>query len=138
MAPSQLAITTSSINRLLKEESSYRTELSNQQKRLETLGRGVADEADEGNSDFQLKQEVSLLKPPYNFLSFVRDIRPPRALFSKNFKLVSGLDTYTFNFAHVEASYRRNESGIWTIEGKNCSSGGEGGRDFGEFSSLFW
>jgi len=57
--PSQLAIATSSLNRLIKEESSYGTELTNQRKRVEQLQAGDGgDEEDVGNSEFQLRQEV--------------------------------------------------------------------------------
>jgi tubulin-specific chaperone A len=59
--PSQLSIATSSINRLLKEESSYRTELAGQRKRLEKLEADVdggAEEEEVGNREFELKQEV--------------------------------------------------------------------------------
>ena len=64
--PSQLSIAISSITRLLKEESSYRTELAAQQKRLEQLqteaGAGDAEEGEEkGNQEFRLRQEVSSL-----------------------------------------------------------------------------
>lgn len=58
--PSQLNIATSSINRLLKEESSYRTELSNQEKRVEKLKGGGGDSEEAGNREFQLRQEVGL------------------------------------------------------------------------------
>lgn len=56
--PSQLAIATSSINRLLKEETSYRTELNNQQSRLEKLLAGNGTNEDVENTEFQLRQEV--------------------------------------------------------------------------------
>lgn len=56
--PSQLAIATSSLNRLIKEEASYRTELTNQRNRVEKLQAGGGDEEDAGNSEFQLRQEV--------------------------------------------------------------------------------
>ena len=64
--PSQLTIATSSITRLLKEESSYRTELASQQKRLEQLqteaSASDAEEGDEkGNQEFRLRQEVSII-----------------------------------------------------------------------------
>ncbi|KAL2045000.1 hypothetical protein N7G274_002775 [Stereocaulon virgatum] len=80
--PSQLSIATSSINRLLKEESSYRTELAGQRKRLEKLeagrdgggaveggGGGGGDDDDDddeqqeeeevvvGNREFEVRQE---------------------------------------------------------------------------------
>jgi len=60
MPPSQLAIATSSITRLLKDEDSYRTELASQQKRLERLEAGGGDREDAGNVEFQLRQEVSI------------------------------------------------------------------------------
>ena len=64
--PSQLSIATSSINRLLKEESSYRTELAAQQKSVEQsqteAGAGGAEEGEEkGNREFSLRQEVSII-----------------------------------------------------------------------------
>lgn len=55
--PSQLSIATSSVNRLLKEEASYRTELEGQQKRLKAL-EAATDEDEEGNRSFQIMQEV--------------------------------------------------------------------------------
>lgn len=68
MAPLHpLSVATNSITRLLKEESSYRTELATQQQRVEQLqanndgGGGEGnDEEDGGNSEFRLRQEVSL------------------------------------------------------------------------------
>jgi tubulin-specific chaperone A len=56
--PSQLAIATSSVQRLVKEEASYHKELLQQQARLDkTLASGGAEE----NAEFQLKQEVSTI-----------------------------------------------------------------------------
>lgn len=55
--PSELAISTSALNRLVKEESSYRKELANQEARLKKLEQ--SDKADEdGNREYNLKQEV--------------------------------------------------------------------------------
>lgn len=59
--PTPLSVATNSINRLLKEESSYRTELATQQRRVEELQAGGADEDDAGNTEFRLRQEVSTL-----------------------------------------------------------------------------
>jgi hypothetical protein len=56
--PSPLAIATSSLTRLSKEESSYRTELASQQKRLQSLQASTAPDED-GNRDFQIEQEVT-------------------------------------------------------------------------------
>jgi tubulin-specific chaperone A len=55
--PSPLAIATSSVQRLVKEETSYHKELKNQEARLEKLVNST--EVDE-NAEYQLKQEVSL------------------------------------------------------------------------------
>ncbi|MCJ1450836.1 hypothetical protein MMC28_001170 [Mycoblastus sanguinarius] len=63
--PSPLAIATSSVSRLLKEESSYRTELSTQEQRIAQLqtgagaGAGTEEEDGVGNSEFWLRQEDS-------------------------------------------------------------------------------
>ena len=59
MAPTQLAIATSSVNRLLKEESTYRTELKSQEVRLEKLKAAGNDGTDAGNAEWDIKQEVS-------------------------------------------------------------------------------
>lgn len=59
MAPSQLAISTSSLQRLVKEEASYHKELESQKKRIADLEKSTDDE--DGNREFKLKQEVSTL-----------------------------------------------------------------------------
>lgn len=56
-SPSPLVIATSSITRLLKEESTYRTERSTQQQRLASLEASTAPD-EEGNRDFQIGQGV--------------------------------------------------------------------------------
>jgi hypothetical protein len=53
--PSPLAIATSVVQRLVKEETSYHKELKSQEARLEKLVSST--EADE-NKEYQLKQEV--------------------------------------------------------------------------------
>lgn len=53
--PSQLAIATSSVHRLIKEEASYHKELTQQEARIIKLESEVS--TDE-NAEFQLKQEV--------------------------------------------------------------------------------
>ncbi len=60
-SPSQLSIAASSVNRLLKEETTYRTELANQERHLEQTQGKAETEEDEGNRDFNIKQEVYLL-----------------------------------------------------------------------------
>lgn len=68
--PTPLAIATSSLQRLVKEEASYHSELEMQQKRIERLESaqptvtdgeaGEEDDAERGNQEFLLKQEVRL------------------------------------------------------------------------------
>lgn len=55
-APSQLAIATSALNRLVKEEASYHKESESQQARIAKLEQG--NDADE-NAEYTLRQEVS-------------------------------------------------------------------------------
>lgn len=55
--PSQLSIATSSLNRLVKEESSYHKELEQQQARIAKLEGGEGQ--DDENAEYTLKQEVS-------------------------------------------------------------------------------
>ena len=53
--PSALAIATGSVQRLVKEETSYHKELKNQETRLEKL---VSSTEENENKEYQLKQEV--------------------------------------------------------------------------------
>jgi len=53
-APSQLAIATSSVSRLMKEETSYHKELTQQESRITKL---LANPGADENAEFQLKQE---------------------------------------------------------------------------------
>ncbi|CAO1597279.1 hypothetical protein XANCAGTX0491_001097 [Xanthoria calcicola] len=60
--PSPLAISVASIRRLRKEESTYRTELADQEsrlRRLETRSDHNDDEEEDGNREWAVKQEVS-------------------------------------------------------------------------------
>ena len=59
--PSPLAIATSVVQRLVKEETSYHKELKSQEARLDKLVNST--EADE-NAEYQLKQEVCPLTYP--------------------------------------------------------------------------
>ncbi|KAM3461672.1 hypothetical protein MY5147_005644 [Beauveria neobassiana] len=63
-APSALAITTSSVQRLLKEETSYHKELADQEKTVQDLEAksktGAADE--DGNGAFMLKQQKTAIE----------------------------------------------------------------------------
>ena len=56
MAPSQLAIATSSLNRLVKEEKSYHDEQKQQEAKIAKLEQGGSNDE---NADYILKQEVS-------------------------------------------------------------------------------
>lgn len=58
-APTPLAIVTSSVQRLLKEEATYRTELESQERRLRNLQAETEDE--DGNRGFLIGQEVSVI-----------------------------------------------------------------------------
>lgn len=58
MAPSQVQIATSALQRLMKEEKSYYKELEQQQTRISKLEKGEGGDS-EGNEEYQLKQEVS-------------------------------------------------------------------------------
>lgn len=60
MAPSQINIATSSLQRLLKEEASYYKEQQQQEARIQKLEKeGPAAADSDGNQEFVLKQEVS-------------------------------------------------------------------------------
>ncbi|KAG9796204.1 hypothetical protein KCU88_g184, partial [Aureobasidium melanogenum] len=56
--PSQLQIAISSLQRLLKEEASYYKEQSQQEARIAKLEKEGTGDDDDGNREFQLKQEV--------------------------------------------------------------------------------
>lgn len=61
MAPSQLQIATSSLQRLLKEEASYHKEQAQQEARIAKLEKEGTDGAagdEDGNREYVLKQEV--------------------------------------------------------------------------------
>jgi tubulin-specific chaperone A len=58
-APSPLAIATSVLNRLVKEEVSYHKELEQQNAKIAKLEAGEG--ADDQNADFILRQQVCLL-----------------------------------------------------------------------------
>ncbi|KAL8632476.1 hypothetical protein Q9189_001747 [Teloschistes chrysophthalmus] len=60
-APTPLAIATSSVQRLLKEEATYRTELESQEKRLRNLQSEQGGDED-GNRGFLIGQEERAIK----------------------------------------------------------------------------
>ncbi|KAK7513008.1 tubulin-specific chaperone-like protein Rbl2 [Phyllosticta citriasiana] len=62
--PSKLAVLTSSVIRLVKEEASYHEELEQQQARVQELESNTADE----NAEYQLKQERQALEETKNVL----------------------------------------------------------------------
>ncbi len=88
--PSPLAIATSSLTRLSKEESSYRTELASQQKRLQSLQASTAPDED-GNRDFQVEQEVLPSVPPLlPFESYRAELLGPQKRAVKETEAVFG------------------------------------------------
>ena len=91
--PSPLAIATGSVQRLVKEETSYHKELKNQEARLEKL---VNSTEENENKEYQLKQEVyhssSYLTLPYIFHNWSKGMVELIGCFG------------------IESSNRRNES----------------------------
>jgi tubulin-specific chaperone A len=81
--PSQLSIATSSLQRLIKEEASYHSELEMQQRSIERLEKEKPRRAEEveeeeeesGNHEFLLRQEVSIFS---SFSFFPALLSPPR------------------------------------------------------------
>jgi Tubulin binding cofactor A len=57
MAPTQVQISTSVLQRLIKEEASYYKELDQQKVRIAKIERGEVEDVE--NQEYQLKQEVS-------------------------------------------------------------------------------
>lgn len=55
-APSRISIATSALNRLVKEEKSYRNEHESQKERIAKL---EASQGDDENAEYILRQEVS-------------------------------------------------------------------------------
>ncbi|KAF4594705.1 Tubulin binding cofactor A [Ophiocordyceps camponoti-floridani] len=60
--PSPLAITTSSVHRLLKEEASYHTELAEQRARVDALEAKAGNEDEDGNAAFLVKQQRTVVE----------------------------------------------------------------------------
>ena len=58
--PSQIEIAIASLQRLVKEESSYHKELDQQKARLTKLEAGTS--LEDENLDYQIKQEVGLIQ----------------------------------------------------------------------------
>jgi hypothetical protein len=69
--PSKLAIATSAVQRLVKEEASYHKEIDHQKVRILKLESGSGDE----NADYQMKQEVSAPSPRSHGLANVHVLR---------------------------------------------------------------
>ncbi|EXJ88689.1 tubulin binding cofactor A [Capronia coronata CBS 617.96] len=93
MAPSQLQIATSSLQRFLKEEASYHKEQEQQEARiakLEKEGSGGDDEGEDGNQEFRLKQEKRALEETKAIIPTLRE-----RITSTREKLESYLDTAT-------------------------------------------
>ncbi|KAF2195677.1 tubulin binding cofactor A [Zopfia rhizophila CBS 207.26] len=66
--PSKLAVATSSVLRLVKEEASYHKELEQQEVRIKRLEGSTGDD----NAEYQLKQERQALEETKNVLPTVR------------------------------------------------------------------
>lgn len=64
-APSHLAIATSVLNRLVKEEKSYHKELEQQNVKIAKLEAG--EDADNENAEFILRQQVGVTERNYFF-----------------------------------------------------------------------
>ncbi|MCJ1359646.1 MAG: hypothetical protein MMC33_009648 [Icmadophila ericetorum] len=77
--PSPLAIATSSVLRLVKEEQSYHKELEGQEARVRKLEQGSEDE--EGNKEYVLRQEVSLRRGPPGIGSGRKAVEETKAMF---------------------------------------------------------
>ncbi|KAM0342756.1 hypothetical protein ACHAPU_009248 [Fusarium lateritium] len=61
--PSQLAIATSSVNRLLKEEASYHKEVEQEEAKIRTLKEKIDSGADsDENASFMLKQQQTAVE----------------------------------------------------------------------------
>ncbi|KAF4964158.1 hypothetical protein FSARC_7908 [Fusarium sarcochroum] len=60
--PSQLAIATSSVNRLLKEEASYHKELEQEEAKVQALKDKIAAGSDDENATYMLKQQQTALE----------------------------------------------------------------------------
>lgn len=89
--PSKLTISTSSLQRLVKEEASYHKELSQQQARITKLEQPSEDE----NAEYQLKQEVSSIFFPPN--SPIMIIPSPNLITSKSNSLTNPLSLTPLN-----------------------------------------
>jgi tubulin-specific chaperone A len=73
-APSQLAIATSVLNRLIKEEKSYHKELEQQNVKIAKLEAG--EDADNENAEFILRQQVSNSAGSSSSLSICNNVSP--------------------------------------------------------------
>lgn len=76
LAPSQLAIATSVLNRLIKEEKSYHKELEQQNVKIAKLEAG--EDADNENAEFILRQQVSEVADQTISVSFLRSRKSAR------------------------------------------------------------
>ncbi|KAL8860431.1 MAG: hypothetical protein Q9178_003090 [Gyalolechia marmorata] len=68
--PSPLAISVASIRRLLKEETTYRTELKTQESRLQKL-EAEGGEGDDGNREWNVRQEKLNYNPIHVYLEML-------------------------------------------------------------------
>jgi len=90
MAPSQLQIAISSLKRLLKEEQSYFKEQEQQEARISKLENGAIGNDEDGNHEFQVKQERKALEETKAMIPQLRD-----RITNAREKLETMLDTAT-------------------------------------------
>ena len=95
--PSPLAIATSALLRLIKEEASYHKELLQQAERIRKL---EAQPKSEENVEYMLRQEVFTV---------------PTSPTERFFPFLAGL-IYIYTYACVETGSRRDESGVPSVE----------------------
>ena len=162
--PTPLSITTNSITRLLKEESSYRTELASQQQRVAKLQASPDDgegEDEGGNGEFRLRQEVRqcfifnlfhLIWFSLVWFSLGHFVCLLVCVWVGGWVGVSEVlcaicisgswddfmaDAFSVCvLGGIETSSRGDESGVWAVEGEDFGGGGEVGGAVGGFASL--
>ncbi|KAI4254685.1 MAG: hypothetical protein LQ352_002959 [Teloschistes flavicans] len=101
-APSPLAIASSSVQRLLKEESTYRTELESQERRLGKLRDEKTGEDDGGNREFLIRQEERGIRETKAVFEPLRE-KVKDAVDSLE-QLLSSKDTVKFDEGEVETA----------------------------------
>ncbi|KIV77410.1 hypothetical protein PV11_09207 [Exophiala sideris] len=73
MAPSQIQVASNALERLLKEEKSYYKEHEQQEARIAKLEKESGGEDEDGNKEFQLKQERQALEETKKVIPTLRE-----------------------------------------------------------------